>query len=403
LAHTSFEAETYSTDVSDRAAFHHWLPDYDRVTLAIVSLLYSGKPMKLRRSLRVGIVLGGLFLAAVATWFAWLLPAYLRGEHFYQGRPTSHWKVEIVRSEDDSDSWSMRLLNKCLDCIGMKPRSNRPAVLHGDLAALPVLMDLLDDDDETVRIKALSGISAIGKGGKPALAAVRSAAVEDASARVRPFAVRAYQSVASQEEFVDLLLVLLKVSQPEMQREYLCYLHDCGGAGKRAVPMIVPLLNDEVVRREAALALAGISGDDSQSIDLLTRTLLGWPPVERAAIASFLWQDGHKLALAVPAFAEVFHQGDMRDRLWATEALGLVGGEDATAIPVLIEGLKDSSSDVRAEAARLLGLVGPSAKQALPALSRLAADRDSVCVKAAIEAIDAIDPKAEKKKSGVKE
>jgi hypothetical protein len=107
-----------------------------------------------------------LLLPAGFTFFAldleWVIPGWLRGEAFYQGRPTSYWRCELGRWSEQFGycrSNSPRLYTcvrkplfwrDCLDDVLVRLNKNHVCVnslrvppLHdGDPAALPVLEDL---------------------------------------------------------------------------------------------------------------------------------------------------------------------------------------------------------------------------------------------------------------------
>lgn len=138
-------------------------------------------------SLALLLLLCGLFLLPQVRWpiYGWL-----RGEVFYQGRPTSYWVNEIEASyqpimiggssyvvplyDDGRAIWcverSASLWDQVLDRV--MPRTPQLAdlnnivggpLLNGDPGALPVLLALLRDESAKVRRVAISGLVAQGR------------------------------------------------------------------------------------------------------------------------------------------------------------------------------------------------------------------------------------------------
>jgi hypothetical protein len=104
----------------------------------------------------------------------WRLIGWVRGEAFYQGRPTSYWRSECqcwrwnppctgpgywcrFRS-DDRYSW----IEKYLPVPKM-------ALLQGDPGALPVLLELLDVDEAAHEVLTVSALHNLGPAARPAV------------------------------------------------------------------------------------------------------------------------------------------------------------------------------------------------------------------------------------------
>jgi hypothetical protein len=171
------------------------------------------------------LVAGGLLLLALAAWFepTGVVRGWLRGEAFYDGRPTNYWSRELGRWEY-ADLWgnlgALRiltfsnttpagvvvadvdevedappvedpvplnaevlhtvyftslqsggytripgLLDKLAGLFGQTfDHGDRPALLSGDPEAEAVLRELLDDDDPIVRAHAQRGLDQIQRG-----------------------------------------------------------------------------------------------------------------------------------------------------------------------------------------------------------------------------------------------
>ena len=123
-----------------------------------------------------------LILAILAAFAVWLEPTrvvwgWLRGEAFYQGRPTSFWRTELnrwerqlwgggpdrlpaerwVRHKTGREAW----LDKKLGIVNQQDRE-APTWWRGDPAAEAVLRELANDELEPVRNNARTGLAALG-------------------------------------------------------------------------------------------------------------------------------------------------------------------------------------------------------------------------------------------------
>lgn len=175
-----------------------------------------------RRSL---VVTGTLILGAVAVFFLppvhWRFIGWWNGEAFYLGRPTSYWSADIQdwEAKDMPNSWIAKVMVR----LGLResPRS-RPRILEPDQklaellhvhraypqptdnaptykAAVPVLVELLEDEHEQVRRQAALTLGHIGPDaqlGVPALIRL----LRDQSQSVRNAARFALKEIAPQEE-----------------------------------------------------------------------------------------------------------------------------------------------------------------------------------------------------------
>jgi hypothetical protein len=167
--------------------------------------------MKRRRRLWLALVLL-LFVAAsfMLPAVRWRVIGWVKGEAFYEGRPTSYWANEIdewltFQALGQSASWSERFFK----AVGLDYQRRRPEpVVLGPLfelskhdgpardlyrpinaAAIPVLVDLLKDRRESVRQKAVSAFFFASDQGDPAIRVAVIAALGDESELVRESAV----------------------------------------------------------------------------------------------------------------------------------------------------------------------------------------------------------------------
>jgi len=109
----------------------------------------------------------------------WRLIGWVKGEAFYQGRPTSYWKWDCQQWEHvpailGPAYWrktrSARWDNSVREWLGIstQPTPESPPLFSADPDALPVLLELLDLDDEPSQRIAIVGIRIIGPAGKAA-------------------------------------------------------------------------------------------------------------------------------------------------------------------------------------------------------------------------------------------
>jgi hypothetical protein len=108
-------------------------------------------------------------IIGVAFLVLWLDPTRvlwggLRGEAFFQGRPTSYWRWELIESRKCVVPMGSipviqppdTTINRFRTWVGIEPTYlAAPAVTKGDIEAIPVLVELLNDVDEDVRAEAV--------------------------------------------------------------------------------------------------------------------------------------------------------------------------------------------------------------------------------------------------------
>jgi hypothetical protein len=80
----------------------------------------------------------------------------IRKEHFYRGLPASYWEAGIRRWEHRDLFAAPSHLDTLLTYLGFR---GEPAILNGDKAANPVLLDLLFASDKDVRSRATCALA----------------------------------------------------------------------------------------------------------------------------------------------------------------------------------------------------------------------------------------------------
>jgi hypothetical protein len=222
-----------------------------------------------RRRLKIAFRLG-LSLLAVAAMVSlchpgvyWPVTGWLKGEPFYQNRPTRYWKQAVqdyVHLEFGVRLRPLTLGEKVLSTLGVRLPSgwDRPPVLDGDPAALPVLIDLLKDENPSIRVAALIAFQRI--------ALTRS----DARATgLIPILVNLLNDSnvgnANESPF------LWRGPGPIQVREVaIRVLGTMGPETKEAVPAIMVILKgeDQDIRGQAAIALRQIDPDRARQVGL---------------------------------------------------------------------------------------------------------------------------------------
>jgi HEAT repeats len=169
-------------------------------------------------TLRRRIVRG---LAAVALmlllWGVFVLACLLRGEHFYLGRPTSYWRT-TVRWWDwyynpGSGGSNLRLHDVDELLFRDGPGAGlSPAIYRGSPDAVPVLLDLLRDNDPKVREEAVWILAKVGTA-SPAVVPALAGALSDEHHWVGEAAADSLHHLAQRSE--EARSVLSRASQSD--------------------------------------------------------------------------------------------------------------------------------------------------------------------------------------------
>jgi HEAT repeat protein len=212
--------------------------------------------------------------------------------------------------------------------------------LGGDAAAaVPTLLDLIDDPDLALRNTALWTLGTVGK---PALPAVLER-LGHKEVRERRRAVTA--------------LGRLPYGEPEV------------------APALVPRLTDEdrSVRLQAARLLWTLGNLTKPVVDVMGEGLRNGTTEERTevlnAVNSIL--DPVRLRAIRPLLEEALKGTDAVARMRAAQSLYAADGKVEEVLPVLLEGLKNKDRAVWGQAAVGVGKVGPRAAEAVPTLIEL--------------------------------
>jgi HEAT repeat protein len=229
-------------------------------------------------------------------------------------------------------------------------------------AAVPVLLELLDDPETSLRTDAQGALGSIGV---PAV----TAAVErlgDKEVRVRRRAARAVASLShlARESAADL--------KKHLADEDLTVRAGCARVLWYNGDFSAPVLD----------ALAAAVRDGSN--ELRQETFAG--------VTSIL--DPPRMKALRPVVEAGLKGPDALTRMRAAQVMYLIDHKADDVLPILIKGLEDRRREVWSAAALSVGKLGPAGAPALPALVRLAASTDEVFSFELQEAFAGIGPAA---------
>ena len=234
---------------------------------------------------RLAIVAFAL-LVPVFFWGILALPALLRREHFYHGRPTSHWSKEIRKWLDNPVAWSPSWPD---DWFGKSPQ---PAILGHDPSATPVLIDLLQDKDPVVREMAIKFLPFL--------------------LHSRPERKRLVSTLIEAAKQEDALFA------QEARRALVCDLEPLPA---EAVPVLVEALKDDSMSIGARFALERIG---AEAVPDLTQALENPDPRVRRGAAVVLGSLGPAAWQAMPTLRKALNDSDSNVRLEVEKSLKLV-------------------------------------------------------------------------------
>jgi hypothetical protein len=167
--------------------------------------------MKRRRIFWTGVGLVSVLAMLVTPRTIETITAILKNEHFYRGRPTSYWRNKAKSARLEREEWIVhgpsmlgqeeaplgRLegwVEDRLESPPVGPGHNYVLYFLGDPAAMPVLKDLLADEDPEVRAFAAHGLALIGIAAKDVVPSLLEC-LEDKNPEVRGAAAEALRRI----------------------------------------------------------------------------------------------------------------------------------------------------------------------------------------------------------------
>ena len=291
-----------------------------------------------------------VIIAVLAVWLGpmGLLVGRLRGESFYQNRPSSSWR-QALRDEDPAAQ-----------------DAARAQLVNGGAASVPVLVELLgqsagpDWTSAETRWMAAEILGEIGPAASGSADAL-IAALADKDAHVRAVAASSLPAVNSPAQQAVPALIELYRREPTVVAARA--LSEYGADAEAAIPVLLDCLAN-------------------QDLD----TELRWNA------ARTLGKIRERAVKAVPVLVESLQDEATTVREHAAEALGDIGPPAQAAAADLVRVLKDPAPRVRRDAARSLGQIGPAAKSATPAIKELLKDPEAIVRDAAKTALKTLAP-----------
>jgi hypothetical protein len=290
----------------------------------------------MRRRLLLGLAVVALvgFLAVMLdpTCVLWGL---LTRESFYQGRPTSYWRGQIIRARTAEQACSAAKPSALPDLFGTRDRKPPPYPDLDTPEAIPVLLELLEDGSDYVRWHAAFALLELSR---------------------------------RQPEKPRKAGGLSVVPPPRLRERY--------GPRSELVARALgeALLDEESDTSERALMmLLSVGPEAAPAVPSLVEALR---PADKGRPDPSGWNGG-----IIP----------LVEGGWVGYILVHIG---RPAVPELIKALQDESGDVREEAADILGHIGPDAREAVPALCKALSDPLQNVRSTAAHALKRIDPDA---------
>jgi HEAT repeat protein len=231
----------------------------------------------------------------------------------------------------------------------MSLKSSKPALLDGDPKAVPVVVELLRDEDSEVRAIALDALGNTGSQAEEAIPAVVEMLDEDS-----------YLRVLASETLVKIgpqgMAALVKAIQSKPARCMLCRraLRNLGPAGTECVPELTAAMKHQNadVRRLMCEALLSIGPEARDAVPALIEATQDSNSAVRSVAAACLGSIGAKQA--VPALRVLISDTDPMCRFWAANALWEIEHRRDVVVPVLIELREGLNGHVCRQARELL-------------------------------------------------
>lgn len=317
----------------------------------------------MRKRWRIGVLI--LVVVGVAVALAFPATVYvplgvLEREAFFANKPTSYWRRALKKE----------------DFLGQAPApgDSSKTLQEGGAAAVPVLCQIVEDPDPTVRYEALTALATIGpeaRAAAPALATTLQSEEQMANFLIASKALARADPVTAAATFNALLrdegnrerrswvLAALSTIAPQCQETVPALMemahHATGTLRVGAITVLwqmhqpgeplVPLLCETVRSRDPiagvpALLVLGEIGPAAKAAVPLLATLLAspetpdvrgrsWGPPHRVALAGALGKIGPGAAPAIAALASLLDRRNPEVRLAAIRALALIGGGPA--------------------------------------------------------------------------
>lgn len=241
-------------------------------------------------------------------------------------------------------------------------------------AALPALIEALDDPDKQVWSLAVGTIATIGPEAKAAIPALieamdtREMKGRRERDRVQTIMRSAYALSRIGDAAIAELISALESKDSGARAGAVRALGGMGPAAKRAIPGLTANMGhaEGFVRREVVEAFGKIG---PVAVPALLRVIVGSGPVDRTTAALALGQIGTPANSAEAALLKALEkESDPYARAAILSVLPRIGADARTIVPVLTSALRSDDVIVRGGAMTALLLVKPADEAVVPAL-----------------------------------
>src|SRR5437870_966533 len=248
-----------------------------------------------KRRLLPALGITGALLATVVliTPLRLLVLGFFNREHFYRGMPSSYWSFTIQNWSHNIDEGRDRPapgFGTAIGYLGMG--GDVPPILRGGEPAVPVLCDLLKDENEFVRFKAAQSLASMGTAAKDAIP-VLSDALGGRDTCVRYWASIALGRMGTEAQpVIGAMLKLTKHPDVGVRIDTARALWNLTQQPDPAVPVLMELLtpNEAPMRLQALHVLAEIGPPAEPAIRVITRATRDEITDVRIAAADALWK-----------------------------------------------------------------------------------------------------------------
>jgi HEAT repeat protein len=272
-------------------------------------------------------------------------------------------------------------------CVGLTELGPKAA------PAVTNLTEIVDDDEEEVRLQAMLALAEIGEAAQPAAAELIKA-LADPQIGVRYAAAFALGSIRAEgadtaleqqaqtdDKFLEILSVwaLARTNPDDEDRQ------------RTAVTLLLEGINDPDERTRAASirALAQLDAPEDMRSQVFEKFMASpYPEVMPAAMDAVAARGAEMVERVAARLA------DPKTRIHAVRVLGRMGPEAKDAVPQLVAALEDSEPELGGEINFALGAIGPDASAAVPALTAMVNDENDSLRYSAVFALGEIGPAA---------
>jgi len=248
-------------------------------------------------------------------------------------------------------------------------------------AAVPALVQALDDPHPQVQSEATAALGRIGKTAVPALTEL----LTDNHPAIRRAAAFSLGEMGPQAEgAITALIESLTDSNKDVRASTVYSLAMIGFPAMSALSNVIDH-GDAKARGDAIIALMRIRQSMRLVLPPLIKMAHAEDPASRSQALGALGALRFADDAAITTLIEALKDPVSEVRLAAIKSLTLVFWRAEAAVPDLIHCLQDESPGVREWGVKALGEIGPRARAAVPGLRRL--ENDPACQSAVAEAL----------------